>query len=427
MAIAGNRPANMPLPKAQAAVTSLPDKGFRAVRMLKFRLFLYWPRATFLTMFVTYSSKFSRFVSLTAVALLAVASSMPSADAAGASKAFVPKTTIAWRGDIVSARGFTSDLVDVYRKEQQGQLTVQAFSTISGIDAVIEGKADIAGSARGMNPARESEHQLIFQPVALDAIVAVTHPRNPVSNITLAQLRQIYLGRIKNWQELGGADAPINLYSIAAPLDGVEFSFRRLLYKRGEQRVAAPRLYLNTSKLEEAIAIDPTGLGLTTLSSAYANKGMKMLSVEGSVATTQSIADGSYPLFMTLYVVQRADAPNQAQVDDFVRFLGSASAAQVMRKHQLIPYAEAGDVYSRDDARLSQIDSAIVAVTPADVAAMPREREAPVIAAPRATLQERITTAPGADSTERARENLARAEKAKAEAEAAKTSGKKPN
>ncbi len=369
----------------------------------------------------------SRFFTATALVLMVVATSMPAANAAGGSKAFVPKTRIIWRGDIVSARGFVNDLVDVYRKEQQGLLTVEAFSTISGIDAVIEGKADIAGSARAMNKARESEQHLIFQPVALDAIVVVTHPRNPVSSITLAQLRQIYLGRVKNWQELGGADAPINLYSIAAPLDGVEFSFRRLLYKRGEQRIAAPRLYLNTSKLEEAIAIDPNGLGLTSLSSAFANKGMKMLGVEGSMPTTQSIADGSYPLFITLYVVQREDAPNQAEVNDFVRFLGSASVAQVMRRHQLVPFAEAGDVYSRDSARLDKIDSAIVAVTPADVAAMPREPELRPVAAPRATLQERIAIAPGAESTQQARDALELAEKAKAEADAAKASDKKPD
>lgn len=378
-------------------------------------------------MFVPRSSVFSRFFTATAIVMLVVATSMPLASAAKGGKAFVPKTSIIWRGDIVSARGFVNDLVDIYRKEQQGLLTVQAFSTISGIDAVIEGRADIAGSARAMNEARESEQQLIFQPVALDAIVVVAHPRNPVSNITLAQLRQIYLGRVKNWQELGGADAPINLYSIAAPLDGVEFSFRRLLYKRGEQRVSAPRLYLNTSKLEEAIAIDPNGLGLTSLSSAYANKGMKMLSVEGSVATSQSITDGSYPLFTTLYVVQRADAPNQTAVNDFVRFLGSASVAQVMRRHQLVPFAEAGDVYSRDNARLAQIDSAIIEVTPADVAAMPREPELRPVAAPRATLQERIAIAPGAESTQEARDALARAEKAKAEADAAKASDKKPD
>lgn len=388
------------------------------------------PCAAYPLMHAQRSTLLNRFMMLSLCLLSALAISSTSAFAAPKGKSsaakFVPKTQITWRGDIVSARGFTNDLVDAYRKEEQGLLTVQPFSTISGIDAVIDGKADIAGSARAMNEEREVEHPLIFQPVALDAIVAVTHPGNPISNISLAQLRQIYLGRVKNWQELGGANVPINLYSIAAPLDGVEFSFRNLMYKRGEQRVAAPRLYLNTSKLEEAIAIDPNGLGLTTLSSAYANKGMKMLSVEGVTATTQSIADGRYPLFTTLYVVQRADAPNRAAIDDFVRFLGSPTALQAMRKHQLVPYSEAGDVYTRDSERLAFIDSAIVSVTPADVAAMPRKREVRPVAAPRATLQERIAIAPSADSTEEARKNLARAEKAKAANEAATKPDPKP-
>ena len=367
-----------------------------------------------------------QWLALAACTAFLLAATMASAAAPSSKKpAFVPKTTIVWRGDIVSARGFASDLVDVYRKNEQGMLKVEAFSTISGIDAVIEGRADIAGSARAMNEERESERNLIFQPIALDAIVVVTHPRNPVNNITLAQLRQIYLGRVKNWSELGGADATINLYSIAAPEDGVEFSFRRLLYKRGQQRVAAPRLYLNTSKLEEGITIDPSGLGLTTLSSVYANKGIKMLTVEGSSATTQSIADGSYPLFFALYAVQSAESPNRPAADDFVRFLNSPAALQVMRNHQLVPWAEAGDVYARDGARLDLIDSAIVDVTPADVAAMPREREAPApVSAPRATLQERIANAPGAESTQQARQNLNKAEQTKAEREAAANTAK---
>ncbi|SFN62931.1 PstS family phosphate ABC transporter substrate-binding protein [Dokdonella immobilis] len=324
---------------------------------------------------------------------------------------------IVWRGDIVSARGFTNDLVDAFRKEQGGVLTVQPFSTVSGIDAVIDGSADVAGSARAMHDERDAERGLIFQPIALDAIVPVTHPKNPLGNITLAQLRQIYLGRISNWKDLGGADAPINLYSIAAPLDGVEFSFRRLLYRHGDQRIAAPRLYLNTAKLEEAIAIDPNSLGLTTLSSSFANKSLKMLSVEGISASSQSIADGSYPLFTTLYVVQKEDAPNRAAIDDFVVFLNSPTALQSMRRHQLVPYSEAGDVYGRDGTRLAFIDSAIVEVTPADVAAMPRAREVPPpMSAPRATLESSISFAPGSESTQKARSNLSRAKQEQSEA-----------
>lgn len=328
------------------------------------------------------------------------------------------KPVIVWRGDIISARGFTKDLVAAFGKEHKGELKIEAFSTISGIDAVINGSADIAGVARGMHQGRETERDLVFQPVALDAIVPVTHPKNPVNNISLAQLRQIYLGRITNWKELGGADATINLYSIAAPLDGLEFSFRRLMYRHGDQKIAAPRLYLNTSKLEEGIAIDPNGLGLSSLSNSYANKGMKMLSVEGMAASTQSVANGSYPLFITLYVVSRQDSPNIASIDEFVAFLDSPSAKQTMRTHQLVPYADAGDVYAMDGSRLEFIDAAIVDVIPADLAATPRTREPPALSAPRATLESRLRIAPTAETTQQARENLDRAEQEKTNAAA---------
>ena len=244
-----------------------------------------------------------------------------------------------------------------------------------------------------MRQERQTELDLVFQPVALDAIVPVTHPNNPVNNITLSQLRQIYLGRITNWKDLGGTDATINLYSIAAPLDGLEYSFRNLMYRKGDQKIAAPRLYLNTSKLEEGIAIDPNGLGLSSLSNSYANKGMKMLSVEGIAASTQSVANGSYPLFITLYVVGRQDSTKLEEVDKFVTFLDSPTAKQLMRQHQLVPYSEAGDVYAMDGVRLAFIDSAMVDVVPADLAAVPRTREPAPLSAPRATLESRTTTA----------------------------------
>ena len=73
----------------------------------------------------------------------------------------------------------------------------------------------------------------------------------------MKQLHDIYLGKITNWNELGGADEPINLYAVAGPLDGVEYSLRQLLYHHGDQAVSVPRLYVNIEKLEEGIAIDP--------------------------------------------------------------------------------------------------------------------------------------------------------------------------
>ncbi|MGB8378849.1 MAG: substrate-binding domain-containing protein, partial [Rhodanobacteraceae bacterium] len=267
------------------------------------------------------------------------------------------QANLIWRGDIVSARGFMDDLARAFEKAHKGHVTLQPFSTISGIDAVAAGRADLAGSARHGYAKRAEEANLDFIPVALDAIVAITHPRNPAHDITLAQLRNVYLGKITNWKELGGNDTPINLYAIAAPLDGVEFSLRALLFHNGDQRVAAPRLYLNTEKLEEGVAIDPAGLGLSTLSSTFANKRVKMLNVEGIAPSMSHVADGSYPLFMTLYLGDNAKTPNKPEVEAFLAFIDTPVAQQTLRNHRLVPYAEAGNVDALKAARIARIDT----------------------------------------------------------------------
>lgn len=319
-----------------------------------------------------------------------------------------------WRGDQATGRAIMDDLAKQYAKEKKGKITLQPFSTLSGLDAVAKGTADIAGSARGKYARRAEEANIDFVPTALDAAVLITHPRNTATNVTLQQIHEIYYGRITNWKELGGNDVPINLYAIAAPLDGVEFSLRELVFRNGDQRIAAPRLYLNTTKLEEAIALDPAGLGLSTLANVSSNKGVKMLSVEGVAASTATVSDASYPLFITLYLATRGDSPKREAIDRFVQFLDTAEAKNILRRHQLIPYSDAGTAIGRSNERMAFIDAHLgrdaAAVASATVAAS----AGTPVSAPRAMLAAKTAIAPTAESTQVARENLARAEAAKA-------------
>lgn len=337
-----------------------------------------------------------------------------------------PKATLIWRGDHATGRGLVADIAALYEKEHKVRITLQPFSTISGLDAVAAGSADLAGSARIKHDGREEEKNLNFIPQAFDAIVPITHPSNPVNNLTLRQLRQIYLGRIQNWKEVGGKDAPINVYSVAAPMDGVEYSLRYLLYRKGEQRIYAPRQYLNVTVLEEGVTLDPNGLGLTSLSGVYARKDLKMLSVSGIPASTDSIANGTYPLYMTLYLVTRYEDPKRELVDPFVAFLATPEAKAAMRRHQLLPYADAAGLAAREPERLAAIDdelkrdAALEAAAPAAVATSAPVSTTPT-GAPQATLASKVATAPGAESTQEAR---VRAEEAAAKKAKEKTGGK---
>lgn len=327
-----------------------------------------------------------------------------------------PRDDLVWRGDHTTGRALMEDISKEYARQKLGTISLQPFSTISGLDAVNNGSADIAGSARGKYARRAEEANLEFAPVALDAAVLVTHPKNPVRSLTLKQVYDIYFGRIKNWKELGGADKEINLYGIAAPLDGVEYSLRELVYRKGDQPVAVPRLYLNTTKLEEAITLDPAGLGLSTLANSWGNKGVRAMAIEGVEPSVRTVTDGSYPLYITLYTVNRADSPKQAAIDRYRAFLATPAVKQILKKHQLIPYVDAAPIVARNDERMKFID-ARVGRDASGVAAIAASAPPPTpVSAPHATLSSATSIAPASATAEAARANLARAEAKKAAA-----------
>ena len=323
-----------------------------------------------------------------------------------------PTGPLVWRGDIATARGFMQDLARQYERDRKTKLSINPFSTLSGLDAVNAGTADFAGSARPAYAKREEEATLTFVPVAWEALVLVTYPGNPVNNLGLKDVWRLYYGKTTNWKELGGRDAAVNMYAVAGPLDGVEFSLRSLVFQNGDQRVAVPRLYLNASKLEEAISLDPAGLGATTLSGAADNKKIKMLGIEGVTPSLANIGNGSYPLYTPVYLVLRDDAPRAAQVKEFIAWLDTPAARNIFIKHQLLPWSDGAALRDKDNERLAMIES--------------RVSETPV-AAPAATAAALVRVAPTSPTTQAAKEREAEARErreAAKKANSAATTGK---
>ncbi|HET7558022.1 MAG TPA: substrate-binding domain-containing protein [Rhodanobacteraceae bacterium] len=252
------------------------------------------------------------------------------------------------RGDIITSHGLVDAIAEAWEDAGKGRIEVQPFNTVSGIDAALSGSADIAASARPGFPGRAQEAGLNFTPVAWDALVMITSPDNPVSNITLKQLHDIYWGKITNWSELGGKNEPIDLYTIASPLDGAEYSLRRLLFGRGNAPIVMPRSYINVDTLEQGIALDPKSLGLSTLSRVHDNSKVRIIPVEGVMPTPATVADGSYPLYTAIYLASSPSNPHAAQIAQFMDYLAGGEAQKLMRRHDLLPYADAPALQSPD-------------------------------------------------------------------------------
>ncbi|WP_243049888.1 substrate-binding domain-containing protein [Dyella sp. RRB7] len=311
--------------------------------------------------------------------------------------------TLVWRGDYATARGVVDDVAKAWEKSGKGRIDIQPFNTASGLDAVAHGLADVAGSARASAGGAESD--LLFTPVAFDALVMIEHPSNGVVNLTVKQLHDIYFGKITNWKDVGGKDAPINLYAVASPGDGVEYSLRRLIFGRGNQPVAAPRLYVNTAKLEEAVTLDPNALGVTTLSGVATNAKVKMVSVDGTRPSLSTISDGSYLLYTPLYLVTDKNSPKATQIAAFMEFLHTDEVKALARQHQLVPYTDAPQLAEQDMARRQKLLAENDIKMPDEPAPAPTPEATPV-AAPGATYAAAAAAAPTSEHTQEAKQAM---------------------
>ncbi|WP_233843688.1 substrate-binding domain-containing protein [Dyella sp. 2HG41-7] len=262
--------------------------------------------------------------------------------------------SLTWRGDTVTANSVVKGVAKAWQSSGHGSVQIQPFNTASGLDAVSSGSADIAGSARPSDGSA-LDSGLTFTPVAWDGLVLITSSQNPVSSLTMQQVHDIYYGKITSWAAVGGSAAPIDVFAVASPGDGIEFSLRKLLFGRGSQPVAAPRLYVNVTQLEQSIMLDPRGFGVTTLSSVAGNPKIKMLRIDGVAPSASSVASGSYPLFIPLYLVYNPSGANAAAAKEFVDFAQSEKGESALRSHSLVPYGAGAALVAMDQSRRSRI------------------------------------------------------------------------
>lgn len=182
----------------------------------------------------------------------------------------------------------------------------------SGIKALNEGLTQIAMSSRKIKAEEVTAAQAkSVKPypitVAIDAIVPIINPENKVSDLSMDNLRKIFKGEIKNWKDVGGADAPIVPISRDSS-SGTFETWESLVMKK--QRIT-PRALLQSSNgtVVHAVAKNPNAIGYIGL--GYVVPSIKAVSIDGVSASAQSALDGKWPLSRELYLYTNG-APSNA-------------------------------------------------------------------------------------------------------------------
>jgi len=236
-----------------------------------------------------------------------------------------------------------------YQKQYpQIQISVTGGGSGTGFAALINGTIDIANASREIKQ-EEIETSLAsgFEPVehivANDAIAVIVNPNNPVDELTLQQVSDIYKGKITNWQEVGGEDRPIVKLSRETN-SGTHVYFLetvvRLNNKEDKSIFSADTLLLPSSEgIISEVKDNPNALGYDGL--GYVTEEVKMVALapqEGDayiLPSASSVINGTYPISRHLYMYTRGEAEGIQK--EYLDWILSANAQDIVTELGFVP------------------------------------------------------------------------------------------
>lgn len=252
-------------------------------------------------------------------------------------------------------------LTDSASGKQLARVRIHATNSNEGFADLLANEADLVMSLReiraeekaraleaGMGDMTEANRSRVL---ALDAVVPVVSPQNPVQDISPAALAEVYAGRITNWQNLGGPDAPIVLHAPAETSGLGQAAEDQILAPAGLKMSRNMTRHAQSAQLADAVSRDPFALGIAS----YADAGnAQPLVLKGSCgrvlrATRRSIKTEDYPLTAPMFLYTPARRlPKIAR--EFLAFVRSPAAQIVIRRsgfvdqaRETIPVDEQGD------------------------------------------------------------------------------------
>ena len=194
---------------------------------------------------------------------------------------------------------------EVYMGEHKDvKIQVTGGGTGTGFAALQNQTTDLCDASRKAKPAEIANCLKAFgkrpteYKVALDGLSVYVNPENSLKELTLDQVKDIFTGKVKNWKDVGGPDAPITVYSRENSSGTYEFFKEHVL--KGSDFAASAQTMPGTAAIVQAVVKDKGAIGY--------GGGSKLLSIKKDDAspaiapTEETVVNGTYPIWRHLYV-----------------------------------------------------------------------------------------------------------------------------
>jgi phosphate transport system substrate-binding protein len=204
---------------------------------------------------------------------------------------------------------------------------------------LIDKKADIifvtSPSEEELAYAGQSGVKLEVVPIVSEGFVFLTSKDNPVKNLSLEQIRDIYSGKITNWKDVGGADKKIVAYQ-RQPNSGSQTGMLDLVIGPDEiMKAPTEKVIAEMGALVDAVAVytnEEDAIGYSYyyyVTDMWKNDKVKLLAVDGVYPDKETIRDGAYPIRTAYYAVIRSDEPDDSNARKLLDWILSPQGQQI--------------------------------------------------------------------------------------------------
>lgn len=219
----------------------------------------------------------------------------------------------------------------------------------TGISALINGTCDIAECSRPIEPKEiEQARARGIEPteaiVGLDGIAVVVNPKNLVKNLTIDQLREIFMGNIKNWKEVAsGKDMPIVILSREVN-SGTHVFFKEHVLRRGNPKGPeefSPYALLMPSSQAIADEVSQNENAIGYYGMGYISPNQKVIAVAKDAnspfvePTIENVKANTYPISRPLYLY--TNGKPQGVIKEFMDFVFSKEGQKIVRDIDFVP------------------------------------------------------------------------------------------
>lgn len=230
-------------------------------------------------------------------------------------------------------------LIAEYKKEHPTVAFETEFKgTTYGLGALMVGRCDIAAASRQVST-NEIElakaRNIEFGDCVIGAydVAVIVNAASPISNLTKDQVRDLFIGTVQNWKDVGGLDAPVSLY-IRHPISGTYLGFRELAMENKPYALHV-KTHTNYTDLVQAVAKDPNGIGYTAIS-LVGKAGVKPIAIAGVAPTVEAVKQGQYPYARVLRLYTDKGTVTPA-TREFIQFVQSARGQAIVDQMGFAP------------------------------------------------------------------------------------------